>query len=260
MNRFCLLWLWLTLLVTSPVMGKAFFSVAPGVVQFEFSRLRTQSFMISNTGDERVRLVIRPVYFAVDSRSLRAGTPLNPDRKVQDNISSSLVISPRVLSLAPNQRRKVRVSLRPQKQLRQGDYRAHLLISVLKGKSGRVNPPITTTTGLAINLDIQMETAVAVYARMGKAVYDFHWDCSKNSQNQLIVTAINPNQWRFKGWVGIFTPESTVKTPPLTLVRLISLRESKRPLLTELPAENSVRIRWGLDKEQLNMGSVNCNL
>lgn len=242
--------------MSAPVWGKANFTVAPGIVEFDISRPSTKTFLIVNSGDENIRLFIRPIYFKIDSRSLAAGTHLHSRTASIENIATSIMASPRVLSLTPGQRRNVRISVRPRKKLAPGDYRAHLLIKTLGKQKPKAGAGEDGAPGMSINLEINLETAVAIYGRVGKPDYMFKWECKPLASGKLIVEATNLSKWRFSGWIGVF--DTSKPETPLAATRLVSLRESKRPVAFDIAAKANLEIRWGKNQGDLSQGRSQC--
>ena len=244
----------------SPLFGAAFFSVAPGVIEFNLKKHQTKSFIVSNSGDERIRLIVRPIYFAIDSKSLRAGIAIDPETANQDDLTKAILISPRVMVLSPGQKRTVRISIRTKKELSPGDYRTHLLISTMEGRKSVSDQSASSsgTEGMSIDLNIRMETAIAIYGRVGTADTKLDWRCGKNSQGIFFVQTINQSNWNFRGWLGIYGPEENSEL--ITEVRLVSLRNSVRTIPIKNPPATPFNIRWGYDPKTHNISQFLCQL
>ncbi len=235
----------LALSFTQSAIAVSSFAVAPGVLEFDLSNPKTGSFVIRNSGDESIRLIIQPVYFAIDSSSLKAGITLNPQTKYQEDISSLAAVSPRILVLKPTQRRTVRVSVRQPDPLLKGDYRAHLLIRTLnRKKSGRRHRKRGDAKEMTINLHIKMEAAVALYGRYGKPETKLQWKCQQDKNGRLQLLAINDSKWRYKGWVGVYRYFDQTSSSHMETRRLFSLRESSRLFKFNLSVPGTVHIRW----------------
>ncbi len=251
----------LVLGITPPVKAVSSFAVAPGVLEFDLSNPKTGSFVIRNNGDESIRLMIQPVYFAVDSKSLKAGIALHPQTKFQEDISSLVAVSPRILVLKPSQRRTIRVSVRQPDPLFEGDYRAHLLIRTLKRKhSGRRRRNRDDAKGTTIHLNIKMETAVAVYGRYGKPKTELQWECQRDKEGRLQLIAINESKWLYKGWVGTFKYSDLTSSSHLETQRLFSSRESSRRLKFNHSTQETIHIRWKQTEESSWSGYRRCRL
>ncbi|MBT4288865.1 MAG: molecular chaperone [Deltaproteobacteria bacterium] len=246
---------------THIVFGKASFSVAPGVIEFNLKERKTKSFIISNSGDERIRLMVRPVFFGIDSNSLKAGAPINLENANQDDLTKAIRVSPKVVVLSPGQKRKVRLSIRSKKKLPPGDYRAHLLINILETRKAADNAttPLGSEEGMSINLNIKMETAIAIYGRAGTPDTKLDWRCGQNKQGIYFVQAINQSKWNFRGWFGVYSPEEN-NEKLITEVRLISLRNSVRAIPIRIPPMKTFKIRWGYKQNTHDKGSYLCDL
>jgi len=240
----------------SSLYGAARFNVSPGLIEFELAKVQTQSFMVSNTGSERVRLIFRPVYFEIDSRFLAAGHPIDSDKQVPDSLAPMLMISPKVLSLKPGQKRVVRTSLKPNQWGKDGDYRAHILIQTLGTKAAK-NPAQSGQEKVQIKLTMALETAVAVYARKGKANTELSWSCQVNPQGLLELKVTNPSPWRYSGWLGLTDPKGVAK-PIVT--RLVSFRESKKVFLLNPPFPEKLEIRWAHNEDLEGGAQSHCRI
>lgn len=249
------------LVVTSTsLLARNSFLVAPGRVDFDLSRPNTQSFIITNNGDDEIRLSIAPIYFEIDSKSLAAGVPLHPETK--DDLRPFIRVSPRTLALRPGQRRDIRVSVRPPAELPLGDYRAHLLVS-MKEIAMTVNQQVSTNANsIGMQLDIKMETGVALYGHKGERSPELSFECQRDVDNNLLLIASNPSLWRFEGWVRLFTAGAAADAPALVEHHLNSLRESRRPIRTDWHPKGTgpYEIRWSDAKTGRLVGRAHCAL
>ncbi len=231
------------------------FLVAPGVVEFDLTKPATQSFIITNDGDEPIRLNINPIYLDIGDSSLAMGEHLSPDTKETENITKNLRVSPKRLSLKPGQRRDIRVSFRPNKDITDGDYRTHLLVQMLE--TAKVIDAGTAGDGaLGMKIDIKMETAVAIYGRKGEgsAVLDFQ--CIANEEDgNLIVTTINESEWRFEGQLTIVNQSQPGE--PVYDDRVVSLRGSKRDIKIAKPFQQGT---YQLTYSELTTPDVKTNI
>jgi len=203
------------------------FLVAPGRVDVDLSRPKTQSFIITNNGDDKIRLSIDPVYFAVDSKSLAAGEPISENKVGYDDLHQFIRVSPRALSLQPGQRRDIRISVRAPGDLVQGDYRAHLLVRMVETAMtvGSSNPKDPNSVGMQLN--IKMETGVALYGHMGDRDPKIDFQCRHDESGNVLIQATNTSPWLFDGWVRVFSKGAVEGRAPLHEYRLRSIRESR---------------------------------
>lgn len=235
-------------------MAAARFAVSPGVLKFDLTNVKTQTFIVMNTGKERVRLIVKPIYFELNSRFLAAGDPLPGNEDKQDDLTPYLVVSPRVVSLKPGQKRTIRVSVNPISNPLPGDYRAHLLVKTLKQDQKKDSD---ANQGISIQLGVDMETALAVYARNGEGEIPLEATCAKTAEGKLELAISNKSPWRFSGWMELGDPSG--KTPPL-MVRLVSLRQSLRKFYLNPPFPPSLTVKWGRSQKDLTLGQANCDM
>lgn len=240
--------------------SKNSFLVAPGRVDFDLSRPVTQSFIITNNGDDKIRLAIEPIYFAIDSKSLAAGEPLDKQHADKDNLSDLIRVSPRTLSLSPGQRRDIRISVRAPATIEEGDYRAHLLVRMLETAMVQ-KMAVEETSAIGMEIKIKMETAVAIYGHKGQRDPQFSVRCVKNEDGFFALDINNPSRWRFEGWFNIFDQATAETGLPITRKHVNSLRESRRTFSTQWQADGSgpFVVRWN-DISGNVSGQINCTL
>jgi hypothetical protein len=194
-------------LLPSTLFAANTFLVAPTNAEISLDKPNTISFVATNNGDSQIRLSISPKYFPVDSKYMPPAKPLNVATAGTDDLSSFMIISPKVVSLKPGEQRTVRVSIRPQPGLKEGEYRGHVLFSTLdiaesvtvegeKGKGGE--------KGLSMQINFKTETAVVVYGSVGNGLADLNTSCSLVGTGKTKVVVTNSGKWRFDGWLRIY--------------------------------------------------------
>lgn len=202
------------------------FLVAPGRVQIDVEELKTHTFIITNTGDERIRLSIEPIYLPIDDPTMKAGKHLRPGVANEENIVDNVRVSPRRLSLKPGQRRDIRVQLTPLSDPKPGDYRAHLLVK-MDEVAYTSSQTAEGQNSMNMELNVKMETAVALYGRKDEPEVDLSMDCQLSPSGVTEIAVINPTNWRFE---GLLSSSATQALP------LVMLRESERTVAFKLPA------------------------
>ncbi|OUS04023.1 hypothetical protein A9Q81_06295 [Gammaproteobacteria bacterium 42_54_T18] len=246
--------------INQPSFAKNSFLVAPGRVDFDISKPTTQSFIITNNGDGNIRLSIKPIYIPIDSKSLAAGSHIKPETAKNEDITQFVRVAPRTLSLKPGQRRDIRISIRPPSSLSEGDYRTHLLVSMLEtaqvikgGESG--------ADSLGMQLNIKMETAVAIYGRKGERNPELTVSCTRDQVTEkLVLNIVNSSLWRFDGFIRAYNPNNPEKS--IYENRLVSLRESKKSQNTNIiPSSNEdFLVRWSNFETNTEVGSSTCKI
>lgn len=213
------------MLMSTVVDAKNGFLVAPGRVQINVEELKTHTFIITNTGDERIRLSIDPIYLDIDDPTMKAGSHIRPGVATEENIVENVRVSPRRLSLKPGQRRDIRVQITPLSDPRPGDYRAHLLVKMDEtAYTSKVESEGKNNMNMQLN--VKMETAVALYGRKDEPEVDVRLTCTKLEDGASEVAFTNASKWRFEGLL------LSNKTEP---VPIVLLRESLRTVAYMLP-------------------------
>lgn len=224
----------LTCILSVNCLAKNSFLVAPGIVDFDLKKPTTQSFIITNDGDEPIRLNIKPVYFPIDDPTLGLGRHILAETREAEDITQFIRVSPKRLSLQPGQRRDIRVSIRVDKERPPGSYRSHLLVQMLE--TAQV---IKTSTGdgvddVGMEIKVKMETAVAIYGTMGEGNAELAFTCEQdNNTGKIKLNVTNNTSWRYDGSVNIKNSVAPIST--IFEQRLISLRGSENSFLLNSP-------------------------
>lgn len=228
------------LLLPTMLFAKNTFLVAPTSAELDLTKPNTISFVVTNNGEGRVRIAVSPIYFPVDSKFMPPAKPLNPDTTQKDDLSSYIIISPKVVSLEPGKQRTVRVSVRPPATgFTDGEYRAHVLFAMLD-----IAESVTTKggDGLSMKINFKSETAVVIYGTVGKGLADLNTTCELLKNGKTKVNIVNSGKWRFDGWLSILEGDKKV-----TEDKVFMTRESiKNTTLNWAPKDTTspVKITW----------------
>ena len=209
---------------------------------------------MTNNGDGQVRVAISPIYFSVDSKFMPTAKPLDPATTTSDDLSSYMIISPKVVSLKPGEQRTVRVSIRPKADaFKEGEYRAHVLFSMLD-VADTMNTK-DAKEGVSMKLNFKSETAVVVYGSFGKGTADLKTDCKiiKDKKTKVMIT--NAGKWRFDGWLRILDGDKK-----LTEDKVFIVRESIRETVlnwTPKDIDAPIKITWvPLDEKKKSFTTI----
>ena len=238
----------------SMLFAKNTFLVAPTSAEISLDRPNTISFVVTNNGDGQVRVAISPIYFSVDSKFMPTAKPLDPATTTSDDLSSYMIISPKVVSLKPGEQRTVRVSIRPKADaFKEGEYRAHVLFSMLD-VADTMNTK-DAKEGVSMKLNFKSETAVVVYGSFGKGTADLKTDCKiiKDKKTKVMIT--NAGKWRFDGWLRILDGDKK-----LTEDKVFIVRESIRETVlnwTPKDIDAPIKITWvPLDEKKKSFTTI----
>ncbi len=219
------------------------FLVAPTSAEISLERPNTLSFVVTNNGTGQVRVAISPIYFPVDSKFMPTAKPLNASTTKEDDLSSLMVVSPKVVSIKPGEQRTVRVSVRPKPGLKEGEYRAHVLFSMLDvADSVKVKGKGKGEEGLSMKINFKSETAVVIYGTVGKGSANLATSCNvlKNGKTKVKIT--NSGKWRFDGWLRIYDGDKKLADEKVFMTRE-SIRDT---VLNWAPKDEKgpVNIKW----------------
>jgi hypothetical protein len=258
----------LTLLVFALVLGfvrtalaKNNFAVAPTRVFIDLSKPKTESFILLNNGDETIRIETTPIYFPVDSKEMNNGKAINPKTAVNDDLSSYIRVSPRLISIQPGEQRAVRISVRPPEGLKEGEYRAHILFHMVE-VAQTINQKLNAQNkSIGMQLSFKLETAVSVIGKIGNGPPKINSDCSINKNVKMTIEVANTAPWRFDGWLRIYKKNN--EDTPLQNEKLFLLRESSRQLTYSwdfLKETNEVVLKWFNNDETNEILKTECIL
>ncbi len=249
----------LLLCLSSMLFAQRSFLVAPTHLNVDLNRRTIQTLIVSNTGEDRIHVKIKPLFLPVASRSLGLGQPLHPEQEKDYNLSSFIRVSPRALSLSPGEEREVRLSINPPHRLTNGAYRSHVLFHMVEARERPHSEKEQAAAKKAnVDLNMMMEMAISVYGTKGKGGANLLFQCHRSKQGRLAISATNDSAWRFIGTLNVTSLQKHKKEKP---VDLILLRDSKRQLHTNIAAKSSqYLLQWQADSPYQGKGQVICNL
>lgn len=145
--------------------ARAEVSVSPLRVVFG-PRERSQDVTLLNLSDKRNTYRMDWVYnkMNVNGAYERQESSLTPEM----DVAKSIVFSPRQVTLPPNSRQKVRLSLRRPENLPDGEYRAHLVFTKLADTGPASEAPGSRgQSGQDIKLNVNLGFSIPVIVRQG---------------------------------------------------------------------------------------------
>ena len=184
--------LYLLLVFSINVFAKNSFVIAPGHVNFDLSHPETQTFLVLNNGDDTIHIRADLKYYPISSPTLQEGKSLKPN--YNDNLVPYLLISPPILVLRPGEQRKLRVSVLPPANLKQGSYRAYVKFSMLEFANTIKKQPSTNNKKLQISINIHLNTIASIYANKGTGQAQLTFNC-QNKHNKTLLTIKNFSNW-----------------------------------------------------------------
>lgn len=241
-----------------PVFASREFSVAPTHVFVDLHHRKIQKFIVTNTGDTRIHIGIKPLFMKADSRSLTLGHVLAGQQESEYDLSPYVVLSPHAISLAPGQQRELRMSISAPPNLVDGAYRTHLLfyqIQMPTAVKPKTEKQSDTAHEMKMQLNMRLELAVSVYGTKGNGDAKLSFQCAKDAQGKLQLAVTNDSPWRFEGTLQVRSTGSDSESP----VDLVMLRNTVRKVATKIEAQsNQYTLTWQADKPYLGQGSANC--
>lgn len=221
------------------------FSVAPGRLIVPLDHVRTETFLIRNTGQQRIHIRIEPIFYPLNSRALQGGVPLPGNHEKAASLVPYLLVSPQALSLQGGEEREIRVSIRPPGNLLPGTYRGHVLVHMME--VARVaNQKSRNAAGKQIGtqLNLLLEMGVVVYGNKGHGKPTLRVQCTRDAKHHLILSVINPSHWHYSGLISVYPNANTQK--PLARHYQVVYRQSraKIPFHLMVKPKETLYITW----------------
>lgn len=189
------------------------FLVAPTKMEVNLSRATASSYIVTNTGTERLRITASPIYIPI-----KEFKDLTPVAIVNDDISKSIMLSPKTVSLKPGESRTIRVLIKP-KKLPEGEYRANILFKTIPIRHLKDNKK---SKKIAIKLGFKLELAPVIYARIGKPKPKLSYNCFVKDK-KYCIEVVNKGNARFDGWANLYSTSSKY----LSKTKVLLYRETK---------------------------------
>jgi len=200
--------------------------IAPTRMEVGLEKSTTESFVVMNTSAEKMKMAVLATSF--DTKG---------DNKY--DISKYISINPKMISLNPNQSRTVRVTLRPDEELRKGkgEYYARILFKTVEKEQRKV-PKKTTEQKNTVSMDIDLvfNVSIPVYASLGKGTPEMKADCVADKNGVLTVKVTNSGLWRFDGNMILYAAAKDTKKAELSKERLLMLRNNSKDIEVKLKA------------------------
>ncbi len=237
----------------SNLFAKNSFFVAPTRVEFNMNSSKISSFIVSNNGSERIRIRVRPIYYNPNAKVMNIGKNLPSNQDGKDSLVPYIRISPQTFSLMPGMRRTLRTAISPNKDLPDGEYRAHLIVSMLEVAT-QMRSNEEKKDGIGMNLSFKMESAVAIYGSKGEGTFNLELEKCIRDGKKLKILITNKGKWRFDGWLHIKDDNKYSEKKKLFL-----LRETKRlfPVGDISSKINKLHLSWS-DMNGKEIKTVSC--
>lgn len=183
-------------LASSQLYAAGGFLVAPERAKYDFNKVETKKFILTNISEEPIRLSIKPEFISLDSKFINVGKHTESYLN-DDDLTKYVRVAPRIVNLGPGERRDVRVQVRPDSKLTSGEYRTHLLVLEIPTEQDKPTSD-DASDDIAMNIALRMETAIALYGVRGEYEEDLIFKCkTQNNKNELTIT--NNSNYMFEG-------------------------------------------------------------
>jgi len=237
------------------------YRVAPGILEFDLSQKKNaNSFTVRNNGDTKIRLRITPVYYQVTGGTIADEPESDPKKIKADSLLPFIRFSPRIVTLTPGNERKIRVAFIGKGAMLPGDYRGHLSFKIVKIYNANRKPVVEEQVeGIKTKLSFIINTTVAIAGRVGTPVFDVKGLCAKDQESKFQFALTNQSKWKYVGWLNLYRPDGTI-LPGSTPKRFIVFPNNTSTFPLTDKAAGRVVLKWGDERNQLNMGQVECQI
>ncbi|MDD2717388.1 MAG: hypothetical protein PHW04_15975 [Candidatus Wallbacteria bacterium] len=216
------------------------YSISPTMFELNLAEGNAGVLVISNKSSMPCRLQIEPSYFTPGQ--LLLGEHLKPETAGLEDISPQILVSPKVVRLAPFSKREVRYWIKPSAKTA-GEYRASL---VFRPQTGEVESNSTEVKGVETKMSWNLIIRVPVYATSGErglselAVKPEFISQGQTEEVRLWIT--NPTPWRYPVKFEFLGSDNSLLAARETVV----LRESRCELTVSLnkKSRGGVLVRW----------------
>ena len=230
--------------------------IAPTRMEVGLDKPTTESFVVMNTSTDKIKMAI--VATAFDTKGITE----------KYDISKYLSINPKMISLNPNQSRTVRVTLRPDEELKKGkgEYYARILFKTVEKEQKKAPKKKITEEKNTVSMDIDLvfNVSIPVYGSLGKGTPEMKADCIVGKNGAMTAKVTNSGLWRFDGTMILTSPkDSTVELAkerilmPRGYTKEVELKLKPEDLKNDALPVNFVSLE---DKMKVKIVSNSCSL
>ncbi|MCZ6558027.1 MAG: hypothetical protein O7A69_09650, partial [SAR324 cluster bacterium] len=140
----------------------ASFQVSPTRFEFPLTKRFTNFFTLTNNSGQSVRIRIYPKFIQ-----------FSPDRKIEEKVGHPLdlsrwmVFNPRLVNIRPKQKRTIRFSVRPPRDLSGGEYRAVIFFEEMPARAA-AQPQQAQGESVKLQLKLLTRLGVTIYGMIGE--------------------------------------------------------------------------------------------
>ncbi|MFH1223404.1 MAG: fimbria/pilus periplasmic chaperone [Pseudomonadota bacterium] len=169
--------------------------IAPTRMETGLEKPSTESFVVKNNSTDNIKMSITPDVF--DTKGITT----------KYDISKYININPKMIKLKAGQSRTVRVSLRPDAQLKKGkgEYYARIFFkTVEKEQKGPKKPKKEEPNVLQMDINLVFNVSIPVYGSLGKGTSEMKAECETEKDDTLKIKVTNAGLWRFDGSIVLY--------------------------------------------------------
>ena len=149
-------------LFIAPPAYAASFQVSPTRFEFSLSKRFTNFFTLTNIADKSLRVRVYAQFVEIDEKNQIVEKVGHPH-----DLSRWAVFNPRLLTIRPRQKRTVRFSIRPPRQLGEGEYRAVIFFEELPSRAP-ASPGAVDNKKVELQLTLLTRVGVSLYGMRGE--------------------------------------------------------------------------------------------
>jgi hypothetical protein len=241
------------LALTTPLLASVAFSevdnsyiISPPVVHFHFTRTHVQNYMVANTGDNTIRLSVKPVFYGIGDK----GGPFANDKVLVDNGKSYTLlpymkVSPKTLVIPAHASRTVRLQVaKPTTQLSDGTYEGYVLYTIAPPKPHERRLP-GNAKGTEVEVGLVFDEAAGVVGTVGKGTAQGVTMKCQMTPNHLFVIANNPSTYQFRPLFNLKDASGKTIQKNVPIIPILPNSIAKHEIdLTDAVRKNTASISW----------------
>ncbi|MEI6092712.1 MAG: hypothetical protein WCQ47_03400 [bacterium] len=198
--------------------------IAPTRLEAKLDRQTTESFIVVNRSEDKVKIGVEPIPFSEDMKNSR--------------IEKYITINPKVVSLDAGKSRVIRVTVKPDAELRKkaGEYYARIMFKTLakEKKAGKEERP-KGSQDVGMKIDLIFNISIPVYGSVGTGTPELKAQCFVDKDGAPKVKIENTGLWRFDGYLVLYGKN---RESELAKERVMITRQSSKEITLKLKADN----------------------
>lgn len=196
--------------------------IAPTRLETKLDRQVTESFIVVNRSEEKVKIGVEPIPFSEQTKN--------------SDISKYISVNPKVVSLAAGKSRVIRVTIKPDAELKKkpGEYYGRIMFKTLEKekKEGKEERP-KNNQDVGMKIDLIFNISIPVYGSVSSGLPELKAQCFIDKEGPKVKLE-NTGLWRFDGYMTLYGKN---KESELTKERIMLTRQTSKDVVLKIKSE-----------------------